>query len=224
MSEILRGPAYRLETERLVLRCWQPSDAPLLKRAVDASLEDLRAFLPWAFDEPQPIQAKVELLRSFRGRFDLGLDFVYGIFDRAEAEVLGGTGLHTRVGDGAREIGYWIASKHAGRGLATESTAALVRAGFEIERLDRVEIHCDPDNSRSLAIPRKLGFRHEGTLRARTPRRRGDAADRMIWTIFAAEYPETPCARAALRAFDATGRTIFESGGEAPPPGRSAFR
>src|SRR6185436_1084270 len=130
----------------------------------------------------------------------------------------------TRVGDGAREIGYWIATAHAGKGLATESTGALVRVGFEVERLERVEIHCDPANVRSLAIPRKLGFRHEGTLRARTPRRRGEPADRMIWTILAAEYPETPCARAALRAFDALGRTILESTGEAPPPGRSGFR
>jgi RimJ/RimL family protein N-acetyltransferase len=227
MSEILRGPAYRIETERLVLRCWQPTDAPLLKSAVDASLQDLRAFLPWAFDEPQPLDAKVELLRRFRGRFDLGEDFVYGIFDREEKHALGGTGLHTRVGDGAREIGYWIASPHAGRGLATESTAALVRVAFEIERLARVEIHCDPANARSLSIPKKLGFRHEGTLRARTPRRHGEPADRMIWTVLAAEYPETPCARATIRAFDAAGRTILETPPNPRPPratGRSAFR
>ena len=224
MSEILRGPAYRIETERLVLRCWQPADAPLLKAAVDASLEDLRAFLPWAHDEPEPLAAKLELLRQFRGKFDLGQDFVYGIFDREEREVLGGTGLHTRVGDGAREIGYWIASEHAGKGLATESTAALVKVGFEVEYLARVEIHCDPANARSLSIPRKLGFRHEGTLRARTPRRGATPADRMIWTILAEEYPATPCARAPIRAFDAVGRPILESEGEPPPRGRSAFR
>lgn len=224
MSEILRGPAYRIETERLVVRCWQPADAPLLKRAVDSSLEELRPFLPWAFEDPQPLAAKVELLRTFRGRFDLGQDFVYGIFDRGETEVLGGTGLHTRVGDGAREIGYWIASRHAGQGLATESTSALVRVGFEVEHLARVEIHCDPANARSLSIPRKLGFRHEGTLRARIPRRGSDPADRMIWTILAAEYPGTPCARATLRAFDALSRPILESPVESRPPGRSAFR
>jgi len=227
MSEILRGPAYRIETERLVVRCWQPSDAPLLKNAVDASLQELRAFLPWAFDEPQPIDAKVELLRTFRGRFDLGQDFVYGIFDRAEKEVLGGTGLHTRAGEGAREIGYWVATKHAGQGLATESTAALVRVAFEVDRLARVEIHCDPANARSLSIPTKLGFRHEGTLRARIPRRHGEPADRMIWTVLAAEYAGTPCASASLRAFDAAGRLVLD----APPvrrparaTGRSAFR
>jgi hypothetical protein len=49
----------------------------------------------------------------------------------------------------------------------------------------------------------------------------------MIWTILDAEYPDTPCARAALRAFDAAGRPILEAPADAPPPaekGRSAFR
>src|ERR1700759_5294954 len=37
-------PPYRIETERLVLRCWNPADAEALKEAVDASIEHL---LPW---------------------------------------------------------------------------------------------------------------------------------------------------------------------------------
>ena len=32
-----QGPAYRIHTQRLVLRCWQPTDAPLLKAAIDAT-------------------------------------------------------------------------------------------------------------------------------------------------------------------------------------------
>ena len=224
MTDILRGPAYRIETERLVLRCWDPRDAEKLKSAVDASLEELRAFLPWAFDEPQPLAAKIELLRQFRGKFDLGQDFVYGIFDRSESEVLGGTGLHTRAGDGAREIGFWIATKHAGLGLATEGTAALVRVGFEVEHLARVDLHCDPANERSAAIAKKLGFRHEATLRARTPRRTGAPSDRMIWSIQADEFPSTTCASAIVRAFDALGRSILDRPVVPRPTGRSAFR
>ena len=48
-----QGPAYRIHTQRLVLRCWQPTDAPLLKAAIDASLEHLRPWLPWAQHEPK---------------------------------------------------------------------------------------------------------------------------------------------------------------------------
>jgi len=222
MSDLLRGPAYRIETERLVVRCFDPQDAAALKSAVDASLEHLRPWIPWARDEPQTLDQKVELLRQYRGKFDLGRDRIYGIFDRAESELLGGTGLHDRVGEGARELGYWIAERHTRKGYTTEATAALVRAGFEIDLLQRIEIHCEPENVASVAVARKLGFRHDGTLRARLPRREGSSADCMIWSMLRAEFAESPCARAGSSAFDAIGRQLFEA--PAPARGRSAFR
>jgi RimJ/RimL family protein N-acetyltransferase len=109
-------PPYRIVTERLVLRCWDPRDAPLLKNAVDSSLDELRPWMPWAADEPQSLEEKVEHLRRSRGRFDLGEAFVYGIFDRDEREVVGGTGFHARIAPDALELGYWIRSSHVGGG------------------------------------------------------------------------------------------------------------
>jgi len=92
------GPAYRIETERLVIRCWHPTDAPLLKEAIDCSLDHLRPWLPWAHDEPQELDRKVEHLRRVRADFDSGKDFVYGILSNDEKRVLGGTGLHRKLG------------------------------------------------------------------------------------------------------------------------------
>lgn len=102
-SEGLPPQPYRIHTTRLTIRCWEPRDAPLLKDALDTSLDHLRPWIPWAADEPKPLDEKAELLRTFRGRFDLGEDFLYGIFTHDETEVVGGTGLHTRVGSGAFE-------------------------------------------------------------------------------------------------------------------------
>ena len=161
------GPAYRIETERVVLRCYQPTDAAMLVAAITASLDALRPWMPWARDEPTSVPEKMSLLRRFRGMFDLGQDFTYGAFNPDETEVIGSSGLHTRVGPDAREIGYWIHAAHMGRGLATEIGGALTRVGFEIEKLHRIEIHCAPDNTRSIAVARKLGYVHEATLRQR---------------------------------------------------------
>ncbi len=69
------GPAYRIKTLRMVLRCWDPADAPLLKAAIDENLDHLRPWMPWAHDEPEELQAKIERLRVMRGKFDLGQDF-----------------------------------------------------------------------------------------------------------------------------------------------------
>ena len=203
------GPAYRIHTPRLVLRCWQPTDATLVKEAVDASVDHLRPWMNWARNEPEDLQAKVERLRRVRGEFDLGLDFGYGIFDRSEQQVLGATGLHTRAGPDAREIGYWIHKDHVNQGLASETAAALTRVAFLVDQVDRVEIQCDPDNARSMAVPRKLGFSHEATLRRRKRDGDGNLRDSMVWTLLAADYRDGAAFPIPIEAFDAIGRKLL---------------
>lgn len=63
MPHSIPGPAYRIHTARLVIRCWNPADAPLLKAAVDASLDHLRPWMPWAENEPQELDKKIDGLR-----------------------------------------------------------------------------------------------------------------------------------------------------------------
>ncbi|HEY0683479.1 MAG TPA: GNAT family protein [Steroidobacter sp.] len=200
------GPAYRIRTPRLVLRCWNAEDAPLLMTAITASLDHLRAWMPWAHHEPESIEAKTQRLRDFHADFEQGRDFIYGIFSPDESQVLGGTGLHPRLGEGAREIGYWIHADHAGQGYATEAAAALIKVAFEVENLRRVEIHCDPNNSRSAAVPRRLGFTHEATLQQSVD---GTPRDVMIWRLLRENYDRTPAIAIEIEAFDALGQRLL---------------
>lgn len=209
MTAKITGPAYRIETARLVLRCWNPVDAPLLKAAIDASLEHVYPWMPWAKEEPSDFQTRIDRLRRFRANFDLGKEFLYGVFDPTESSVLGGSGLHRELEGSAREIGYWIHKDHINQGLATEVSAALTKVAFEIDGVDRVEIHMDPKNVRSAAVPRKLGFFHEATLRRRATTTGGLPRDTMIWTLFAHDYPDSPAAGAQLSAFDVVGQRIL---------------
>lgn len=199
---------YRIETERLVLRCWEPRDAPLLKEAIDSSLEHLRPFMPWAHDEPQTLEQKLDLVKGFRSQFDLGENFVLGIFSADETEALGGTGLHPRTGPGGMDIGYWIRASATRRGFATETAAALTRVGFEVCGADRIEIHVDPRNEKSLGVPRKLGYLEEATLRRRLPAQPGGPLrDVTIFTLFREDLD--PAIAPTLRAFDALGRQLI---------------
>ena len=206
MAPAARIP-YRIEVvDGPVIRCWEPRDAALLKDAVDSSLEHLRAWMPWAHSEPQSLDEKVALLRVFRGNFDLGQDFVFGIFSADESEALGGTGLHTRVGDGAFEIGYWVRASHVGRGIATTVAAALTKVGIELGGADRIEIHVDPANETSCRIPRRLGYREEGVLRRRLPvADEQPRRDAVIFSLLAEELATSPAAAVQLRTFDARG-------------------
>lgn len=202
------GPAYRIVTPQLVLRCYNPADAPLLAASITESLEHLLPWMPWAAAEPEPLQTKIERLRRFRANFDLGQDYIYGIFNPQENRLLGGTGLHTRIGNNALEIGYWIHKDYIGRGYATETSAALAKVAFEVNQVERVEIHCAVENVRSAAVPRKLGFQHEATLKNRCFAN-GRNCDQMVWSIFAEEYPTSPVAQLEIAAYDAAERRIL---------------
>jgi RimJ/RimL family protein N-acetyltransferase len=201
---------YRLETERLIIRCYDPEDAALLKEAVDSSIEHLLPWMPWARFEPQSLDEKIDLLREFRSRFDRDDDYIFGVFDSDESRLLGGSGLHPRGGDESREVGYWLRADAIGRGIATEVTAVLTRAGFEQFGLQRVDIQIDPENERSLRIPRKLGFTAEGTLRRRLEPKHdgGERRDSMLFTMLESEVLGSPCMSFSYEAYDAIGRRL----------------
>lgn len=202
------NPAYRIETKRLLVRCYDPVDAPLLAEAVTANVEHLRPWMPWVYAEPEPVEEKMQRLKRFRANFDLGENFVYGIFNPENTRLLGGTGLHPRIGERQLEIGYWIDKDFINQGLVTESTAALIKVAFELIHVHRIEIHCDPANVASAAIPRKLGFMHEGTLRAKTPFLER-WSDSMVWGLLESEYPDSPSAQAEIKVFDADGQQVL---------------
>lgn len=201
--------AYRIETPRTVIRCWNPEDAPLLKDAVDVSRVHLHPWMSWARGKPQSLDEQVKLLRRFRGEFDLDQDYIYGVFNPDETRVIGGSGLHTRIGEGAREIGYWIHVDYIKQGYGTEVTCALTKIAFELERITRVEIHCDPENKASAAIPRKIGYTHEATLRKRLVEGEEEPRDTMIWTLFDDEYPASLASSAEIKTFDVLGDRIL---------------
>ena len=148
------APPYRIETGRVVIRCYEPEDAPLLKTAVDASLDHLRPWMPWAADYSRA-SAQEYLAGSVKG-WDEGTEYNYAIL--TGDALAGGIGLMTRCGPGGLEIGYWVHRAYVGRGLATAAAAALVEQAFGLPGVDWVEIVHDELNVASGKIPRKLGF------------------------------------------------------------------
>jgi RimJ/RimL family protein N-acetyltransferase len=202
-------PAYRIQTPRLVLRCYDPAEAPLVVEAIAGSLEHLRAWMPWAMHEPESVDEKAQRLRASRASFDTDRDYGYGIFSGDETRVVGGTGFHPRPDGGGGEIGYWLRAELEGQGLMTEAAGALVRVCFEVMRVPWLEIRCDPRNERSYAVARRLGFTLDAILRHRDVRPDGAPRDTMVWSLLADAYPASPAARTEVRAWDALRRRLL---------------
>jgi RimJ/RimL family protein N-acetyltransferase len=156
--------------------------------------------------EIMTLDDRLALVRRWQQRFVTGEDRIYAMF-AAEGRPIGSVGFHDRVGPRSLEIGYWIDAEHEGRGYVTEAVAALVRVGFEVHDVVRLEIRCEPDNVRSAAVPARLGFTHETTLRRRAIGHEGALVDLMVW----ARYAEDPAGgeRAPMRAWDGLGRRLL---------------
>lgn len=199
---------YRLETPRLVLRCWGPEDAALAKAAEDESRKHLSHYMLWADRQPETLGETVDKLRLFRSWFDAGEDFMFGAFSRSDGRCLGGCGLHPRVGTGGLEIGYWTHVDHVRCGLATEMAGALTRAAFEVGRMRWVEIRSARRNVGSAGVPTKLGFAHEATLRDRLVLPSGAIEDALVFTLLAADYETSAARRIPISAFDGAGRKV----------------
>jgi ribosomal-protein-alanine N-acetyltransferase len=59
-------------------------------------------------------------------------------------------------------LGYWVGAPFAGQGYMSEGMQLALRFAFSELRLHRVEANIQPDNTRSLALAKKAGFRREG--------------------------------------------------------------
>jgi RimJ/RimL family protein N-acetyltransferase len=127
--------------------------------AVGADTEHLGRWLAWARQPPTAEETAFHRARQ-DADWDAGNAFVFVITpaDRTD-RVLGGCALYPNGAPGVREIGYWVCSPHTGRGLATQAAAALTTAGLALPGITRTEIHCDRANTRSAAVPRRLGYR-----------------------------------------------------------------
>jgi RimJ/RimL family protein N-acetyltransferase len=204
----VKNVAYRVETDRLVLRCWSPEDAPALRAALDASDQHLRPWIPFMKDEPRSFEQTVEWLRGHRANFDTDQMHRYGVFEKETGELLGENMLLNRVGHGGLEVGYWTHVNCNGRGYATEASCAMIRVAFEVAAVKRVEIHCAPGNAASAAIPAKLGFQHEATLKGRAPDTEGGVHDLMIWTLFRQDYAGSPASELPIKAYNCLGEII----------------
>ena len=125
-------------------------------------------------------------------RFTLREDLTYGIFDE-RGGLVGGTGLHRFDFDaGSFEVGYWVRTDRHRRGIGRRAAQAMLALAFRRLRAARVEIRVDVMNTASAAIPRGLGFVHEGTLRRDSLAPNGTLRDTMVFAMIAEEFEGAP--------------------------------
>ncbi len=150
-----------LETKRLILRQMRPEDAKAIFR-IYGDEEVMRYRDVLAFTRLEEAQ---QFLEEVRARYEQGEGMHWAITLKGEDSLIGSCGYSWHLGRHFGAIGYDLARLYWKQGIMTEAIGALLRFGFEVRNLHRIEARVRRGNEASMRLLRRLGFQEEGLLR-----------------------------------------------------------
>jgi ribosomal-protein-serine acetyltransferase len=156
-----------LSDERLIVRAYREDDVPLLFEAVRESIPEVSPWLGWCH-ENYSIEESREFIQSRAAKAQGDEWYSFGVFGRKDGRFLGGVGLNfiNRVHQFGN-LGYWVRSSAAGKGVASRAARLVARFGFEELGLHRIEIVAAVSNIASQRVAEKMGAVRESVLRKR---------------------------------------------------------
>jgi hypothetical protein len=113
-------------------------------------------------------------------------------------------------------LSYWLDAAHQGQGIMTACCRAMVDHGFNAWKLNRITIECATRNTRSRAIPERLGFKLEGIVRG-IEWLHDCYVDHAMYGLLRSDYADGP------RYRNSKDSAAVAAGNEALAPGRSGF-
>ncbi|MBI2186604.1 MAG: GNAT family N-acetyltransferase [Acidobacteria bacterium] len=150
----------------MIIRPCSADDASPMYEAVRESLAELIQWMPWCHPDYSQHEAR-SWLRVQVQAFNERKWFEFAIVD-ANGRYLGQCGLNQFDEPNRRcNLGYWVRTSAAGRGVATRATRLLRDWAFEHTSLVRLEIVVATGNHASLRVADKAGAVREGVLRHR---------------------------------------------------------
>jgi [ribosomal protein S5]-alanine N-acetyltransferase len=151
-----------LETARLLLRPFEQSDAPEVRRlAGDPAVADTTLNIP----HPYPEGVAETWIAAHPQIFADGSGANWAVVARAGEMLLGSISIGIAASHSRAEMGYWLGRAYWGLGHTTEAAAAVLHYCFAERGLHRVLAHHFSRNPASGRVMQKIGMRHEGTLR-----------------------------------------------------------
>ncbi len=169
----------------LRLRPFAESDAETVLESVSRNYEHLRTFMEWAKPDYSISDAR-EFVTKAVSEASQNKSLNFGIY-RAD-KFIGTIGFVEFDHDAkVTEIGYWIDKDEEGKGIVVTACGLLLDLAFTKLGMNRVQIRCVAANTRSLAIPERLGFVKEGVQRQHVIRN-GAIFDFLIYGLLAAEW------------------------------------
>jgi RimJ/RimL family protein N-acetyltransferase len=181
-------PRPLLENDRLVLQRFTRRDAATLDDAIRISLADLNLWLPWARLDYTAADTTAFIRESIQAwKEERAWDYSIRSKDDLKRHI-GNISFWTvsKLGKIA-EIGYWVRSDEASKGVCTESVRLLLDETFNSMGYHKVVLRIAVGNDASDRVAEKVGFTREGILREELLIR-GNWVDHTLWSLLDREY------------------------------------
>jgi RimJ/RimL family protein N-acetyltransferase len=154
-----------LKSRDIYLRFLRKGDAARMFAAIEDSREELEKYVigPTRLHSVPEVEQMIERAKILRKKRQ---GYFLGIFTERGKQFVGYVNLHAiseRIRSG--EVGYWVRTSQAGKGIATTAAALLVLFGFKELKLHRIVLRAAIDNPASWRVAEKLGFVYDGTQR-----------------------------------------------------------
>jgi 8-oxo-dGTP diphosphatase len=162
MTDAPPAPAFEpLATERLTMRPYRAEDAAELHRLIN-DWEVCRNLAAVPF--PYPRELADDWIASTRAMLAAGAAFHLAVTGREDGSemLVGGVGLRLDREARTGRLGFWVGRRFWGHGVAGEAAGRLVRWALANLDLDTLEATVSTDNPGSVAVLRRIGFRHVG--------------------------------------------------------------
>jgi len=147
----------------LCLKALVESDAISMYNIINSQREYLGKWLPFVQFTNKVEDSKGFVEMAILSR-KLQKDYVYKICLNDRMIGLIGT-KETDLINKNTEIGYWLSKDYQNQGIMTKAVELLINSLFDDLNLERIQICCAIGNEKSINIPKRLGFRLEGTKR-----------------------------------------------------------
>ena len=150
-----------LESEALLMRPLEPGDIDEIPALVEAPEIAANTFVP----RPYTAEDAQEFVQRARERWQYDEAYAFAIIDKSLGRFVGCMGLHPALEHDRAEVGYWVGKPYWGRGVATGALRLLIRFGFDVLNLNRIEAGHFEHNPASGRVMLKANMRREGRRR-----------------------------------------------------------
>ncbi len=176
---------YRQLNDDVMVALSIPQHATELFSLLDENRSFLRCWIPWV-DSIQSVDDVRKDINEQLIKFSQSAGLHETIFYRNEIVGVVGYQYIDHI-NGTGYIGYWLGERFNGKGIMTLAVKDIIKIGFEMLSLQKIDIRCTSQNEKSCGVPERLGFKKEGIARS-AQKLHGTYVDQSVYGLLRDEF------------------------------------